>query len=52
MADGANYVNMTYENYHLFVNPGDYVHWTNQNNLIKRRWAQCIAGVIEDLHIE
>ena len=52
VADGANYVNMTYENYHIFVNPGDYVHWTNQNNLIKRRWAQCIAGVIEDLYIE
>lgn len=52
VADGANYVNMTYENYHIFVNPRDYVHWTNQNNLIKRRWAQCIAGVIEDLHIE
>ena len=52
VADGANYVNMAYENYHIFVNPGDYVHWTNQNNLIKRRWAQCIAGVIEDLYIE
>lgn len=52
VADGANYVNMTYENYHIFVNSRDYVHWTNQNNLIKRRWAQCIAGVIEDLYIE
>ena len=52
LADGANYVNMTYENYHIFVNPGDYVHWTNQRNLIKRRWSQCIAGVLEDLHVE
>ena len=52
IADGARYVNMTYENYHMFVHSTDFVHWTNQNNLIKKRWAQCISGVIEDLYIE